>query len=225
MLYRNDIIQETVVHKATIALLCLFGIPVAWGSDGHRQHDAHEHGVGLLTVVPEGKVVRIELEVPAVNVVGFEHAPTNNEERQTIKTKTHIFRRADGFFALSPKANCEKQSAQAALRGAQGEHHDDKDQHGHKDEHASEKQAAHHDDKHGHGHKDEHDEDKDASSHSSLVASYVYRCEAPRKLETIEVHLFEHLLDMRTLQAQVATATHQTQVRLSGKAHKIDLRR
>ena len=42
---------------------------------------AHVHGEAVLNVVQEGTNVFIEFESPAINLVGFEHAPINPEQK------------------------------------------------------------------------------------------------------------------------------------------------
>ncbi|MEX5543051.1 ZrgA family zinc uptake protein, partial [Pseudomonas poae] len=49
----------------------------------HEDHDhehgslgAHEHGVGRLNAVLDGQTLELELESPAMNLVGFEHLAT-----------------------------------------------------------------------------------------------------------------------------------------------------
>ena len=40
-----------------------------------RQLDSHEHGVSTLKIAIEGKELNMELESPANDIIGFEHAP------------------------------------------------------------------------------------------------------------------------------------------------------
>jgi len=45
-----------------------------------RQQEAHEHGHATLNMVVEGNSVIADLEVPALSLLGFEHAPVSPEE-------------------------------------------------------------------------------------------------------------------------------------------------
>ena len=47
----------------------------------HRQYDSHVHGMGTLNLVADGSEVHIELDSPAANLVGFEHAPSSATDR------------------------------------------------------------------------------------------------------------------------------------------------
>ena len=42
---------------------------------GFTQLGAHVHGKVVVNLALEGNTLRVELDAPAINVVGFEHAP------------------------------------------------------------------------------------------------------------------------------------------------------
>ena len=46
-----------------------------------RQLESHEHGVSTLKIAIEGQNEQMELESPANDIVGFEHAPENNKQK------------------------------------------------------------------------------------------------------------------------------------------------
>jgi hypothetical protein len=54
------------------------------GHDEHRQHGTHVHGIAALNLASEGKEVHVELDSPAANIVGFEHAPSSAEDRAAL---------------------------------------------------------------------------------------------------------------------------------------------
>ncbi|MEO6563194.1 MAG: DUF2796 domain-containing protein, partial [Nitrosospira sp.] len=53
-----------------------------------RAHEpaAHVHGAGSLEIAIDGAAVQINLYSPLDNLLGFEHAPENEKERQTART-------------------------------------------------------------------------------------------------------------------------------------------
>ena len=59
-----------------------------------EQHHAHEHGKVTLNVAIDESTLVVELDAPAINVVGFEHAP-RNRPRST-------FRPGAGCWAFLP---------------------------------------------------------------------------------------------------------------------------
>ncbi|MBZ8138518.1 hypothetical protein CLD22_01225 [Rubrivivax gelatinosus] len=67
---------------------------------------AHEHGVGRLDVAVEHGRVTLLLEMPLDSLVGFEHAPRNDEERaaaQAALAKLHDVAR---LFRIDGAAQC-----------------------------------------------------------------------------------------------------------------------
>ena len=83
-------------------------------SDGeYREHEAHEHGHGTLDIVVEGEELVIELRIPAVNVVGFEHAPKDDAEREAVRRALVPFADAASVLVVSAQAECEVEEAQS----------------------------------------------------------------------------------------------------------------
>ena len=178
----------------------LFLVPLMAGAAEHekREHDAHEHGQGLLTVVTEGDELAIEFRMPAVNVVGFEHEPSTDEQRRAVEEALAVFRRADSLFVLPESARCRVEEVEVELAGMA---HEEGEAHEH------EKHDEH--DKHDkHGEHDEH-EGHDEEAHSELHGEYHFHCEAPDALDRLEVRLFEHLSNAEEIEAQIVTATMQ----------------
>lgn len=89
----------------------------------HRQHGAHEHGAAELKLVWEKNVVTIELESPAVNIVGFEHAPRTDAQKKSVQDAVATLRAADKLFGFSPEAGCrgEMTDVKSALIDAKKE--------------------------------------------------------------------------------------------------------
>ncbi|MFZ3154107.1 DUF2796 domain-containing protein [Pseudomonas sp.] len=53
----------------------------------HAEHgslDAHEHGVAQLNVLLDGKVLELQLESPAMNLLGFEHAAKSDADKAKV---------------------------------------------------------------------------------------------------------------------------------------------
>ena len=80
------------------ALLCA-AFPVN-AEEARRELGPHQHGHGRLNIAIEGSRVSMELEVPAHDIVGFEHQPNTPEQKAAIeKAKTTL---ADGLSCSSP---------------------------------------------------------------------------------------------------------------------------
>jgi hypothetical protein len=68
--------------------------------------EVHEHGVSFLNVALEDRMVEIELESPAADIVGFERYPETPEERRAIEHAAGMLRDGAGLFVLPPAAKC-----------------------------------------------------------------------------------------------------------------------
>jgi Protein of unknown function (DUF2796) len=71
-----------------------------------EQHEAHEHGKVALNVAVEGNKLTIELDAPAINVVGFEHAPSSDAERAAVANAQKQFQSGQRLFGVPPEAQC-----------------------------------------------------------------------------------------------------------------------
>lgn len=218
-------------------------VAFAASGSGHREHGAHEHGYGTLDVVVEGEALVIELRVPAVNVVGFEHAPRSDAEREAVRQALARFRDPAAVFVLPPDTECEPERVEADLlsmhHGEHPEHDEDHEDHGQgheKEEHGHEEHGRAHG-KDGHGHEEhEHGErhdggyeepaaDSGPEVHSELHAAYHFHCHAAERIEWIQVRVFELLHDVEKIDARVVTPAVQKAMELRPAETVIDLSR
>ena len=201
-------LDVALLKQSAIVFACAMPLGVALAaSDGeHREHEAHEHGRGMLDIVAEGEELVVEFRIPAANVVGFEHAPRDDAEREAVRKAAETFRNPASVLVLPAEAECEVEETEAGIVGMGAEDHDE--EHGHEgedhdhdaDDHAKEEHDEH----------DEHSADSDGEAHSELRATYHFHCHAPERLVRIEVRVFEHLLDAEEIDVRVVTATAQT---------------
>ena len=185
----------------------------AASEDGHREHDAHEHGHGTLDVAVEGEELVVEFRIPAVNVVGFEHAPRDDAEREAVRQALAPFKDAASVLVPSPDAMCEVEAVEAGLSSMEEEAHHEHDE-SREDEGGEEHEHEGHEHEEDQHEKDAHDEEHDAEAHSELHAAYHFHCHAPERLDRIEVRVFEHLHDAEEIEARVVTPAVQTAMEL-----------
>ena len=90
-----------------------------------RQLDSHEHGVSVLKIAIESQNVQMELESPANDIVGFEHAPENDKQKADIEHALSLLRKTNGVFIPSSEANCKtnENSAEFEIEEGQSETH------------------------------------------------------------------------------------------------------
>lgn len=82
-------------------LILATGTTAVTASPQHSSHAAHVHGVAILNMVVDGKTLFIGLESPAVNLIGFEHAPVNEEQEAAFHTTKQTLTDAKQLFYFS----------------------------------------------------------------------------------------------------------------------------
>ena len=195
----------------------------AASEDGHREHDPHEHGHGALDIVLEGENLVAEFRIPAVNVVGFEHAPRDDAEREAVHEAVVRFANAAAVLVPAADAECEIEDAEVEIAGtdhdgswrvgAQGEVEEGHEEEGHaKPEHEEEEheEEGHAKSEHEEEEHDEHAGESGAEAHSELHATYHFHCHAPERLARIDVRVFDLLHEAEEIGVRVVTATAQT---------------
>lgn len=88
-----------------------------------RQLDAHMHGDGLLTIAVEGNTLAMELESPAMDIVGFEHEPSTDEQRAVVAAAQETLSSPLDVFVLPEAAGCEV--INASVKHLFGDEHDE----------------------------------------------------------------------------------------------------
>ena len=71
----------------------------------------HVHGVIELGVVVEGDTIAVSLDAPLSDVVGFEHAPESEAQKQSIQQAAAMLADADSMFGLADSADCNVSNA------------------------------------------------------------------------------------------------------------------
>jgi hypothetical protein len=91
------------------ALLPLAVAHAAQEHDHDHEHGslgAHEHGVGRLDVVLEGRTLEFELDSPAMNIVGFEHPATSAEDKAKVLAAREVLLKPNALFKIPEAAQC-----------------------------------------------------------------------------------------------------------------------
>lgn len=160
----------------------------------HRQHDAHEHGGGQLNVALEKNQLMVDLSLPAMNVVGFEHPASNQQEKDQLTRAQLLLKDGVSLMGPSPTAGCKLLNVTVESMLLE----DDQ-------EHAA-MQSAHTDDAEHHDGEGEH---------ADFDVSYEFDCKQPAELSQLSLSLFSQFPGTQHLEAQVITPTLQTGAELS----------
>ncbi|WP_248766457.1 DUF2796 domain-containing protein [Pseudomonas protegens] len=182
------------------ALLPLAASQAAQAHDHEHEHGslgAHEHGVGRLNAVLDGQTLELELESPAMNLVGFEHAPSTDADKAKVAAARTQLEQPLVLFSLPKAAACvvAKQELESPLFGDKP----DDDDH---DEDA--KDAA--------GHEHHHE-------HSEIHAHYQFTCAKPDALKSLDLgQIFKTFPATQKIQVQLISPNGQQGVEASATA-------
>lgn len=188
------------MRRLLLALpFALLPLAVAHAADEH-DHDhehgslgAHEHGVGRLNAALDGQTLELELESPAMNLVGFEHAATTDADKAKVAAVRSQLEKPLALFNLPTAAGCgvASQKLQSPLFGDKPD-----------------------DDDHDKDAKDEHHHD-----HSEIHAHYQFTCTAPAALQTLDLaNVFNTFPATQKIQVQLIGPSGQQGVEVTAKA-------
>ncbi|CAN7293009.1 DUF2796 domain-containing protein [Pseudomonas sp. LjRoot71] len=148
----------------------------------HAEHgslDAHEHGAAQLNVLLDGKVLELQLESPAMNLVGFEHAAKSDADKAKVAAARSQLEQPQPLFGLNA-GDCKisKQELESPL-------------------------FAEHADSHEHEHEHEHEKSQE-SEHSDIHAHYTLDCQKPEELKQLNLgELFKRFPATEKIQVQL----------------------
>ncbi|ONH52617.1 Protein of unknown function [Pseudomonas cedrina] len=196
------------MRRLLLALpFALLPLAIAHAADEHdHDHDhehgslgAHEHGVGRLNAVLDGQALELELDSPAMNLVGFEHVATSAADKAKVAAARKQLENPAALFNLPKAAGCvvSSQELNSPLFGDKPEaDHDDDDDHDAKD-------AAH-----------EHHHD-----HSEIHAHYQFTCATPTALSNLDLtQVFKTFPATQKIQVQLIGPSGQQGVDATAKA-------
>ena len=191
------------MRRLLLALpFAMLPLAVAHAADEHdHEHgslDAHEHGVGRLNAALDGKTLELELESPAMNLVGFEHVATSEADKAKVAAVRARLEQPLALFNLPKPAGCvvENQELESPLFGGQPEADDDHDE----------------DAKDEDGHEHHHD-------HSEINARYQFTCATPDALKTLDLtNIFTSFPATQKIQVQLIGPSGQQGVDVTAKA-------
>ncbi|UVK98217.1 DUF2796 domain-containing protein [Pseudomonas sp. B21-048] len=176
--------------------LALAHAAVEHDHDEHGSLSAHEHGVGRLNAALDGQTLELELESPAMNLVGFEHAASTDADKAKVATVRAQLEKPLVLFNLPKAAGCvvATQELESPLFGDKPDA-DDHDEEDAKDGH-------------------EHHQD-----HSEIHAHYQFSCSAPGALKTLDLAtIFNTFPATQKIQVQLISPSGQQGVEVTTKA-------
>ena len=171
-----------------LAALALATAPLDADAQGHGH--AHVHGVASLQIAVDGPTLTLSFRTPLENVVGFEHAPRNEQQTKALRDAGESLKSPASNFAPTAAARCEPVSSRLELPFAP---------------------------KSEPGGKEIREKAEKSEVHAELTAQYVFRCEHPDRLQSVEVKLFERFRNVRRVDVEFAGPRGQKAYRLTSK--------
>ena len=172
------------------ALLPLAVVHAAQAHDHeHGSLAPHEHGVGTLNVALDDNTLELDLDSPAMNLVGFEHAATTDADKANVAAAKAGLENPLTLFNLPPAAKCvvEAQELNSPLFDPAPE------------EGASKAKTEHH--------------------HSDVEAHYAFTCAEPGQLKNLDLGtFFKTFPGTHTFKVQLIGPNGQQAVNVSAKA-------
>ncbi|MET0409391.1 MAG: DUF2796 domain-containing protein [Hyphomicrobium sp.] len=173
----------------------LLTVPAFADEAPHRQLGPHVHGQGTLDIAVEGNKIEMELTAPGMDIVGFEHVASTNDQKAAVEKAKAKLADVLTVFKLPDAAKCKIDTANVENR---------------KETHQP-------------GEKDDDDDKPGAPQHSEFHATYTITCEAPENVTGIETVYFKDFGGGQLLNVNVTTSKGQTQAQLTREKPTLDL--
>jgi hypothetical protein len=182
---------RTIILTAAIGAAALPAL-----AEDRREAGAHEHGHGQLDIAIEGRQVSMALDVPAADIVGFEHEAKTKDQKAKVAAAKKTLADPLKVFAVPADAGCKLANAKVEFGSEKG---------------------------HDHGHKHKEDGGKAEAEHSEIRAEYTLDCAAPEKITGIEFKYFELFSGAEELDVNVASDKGQTKYEVTRKKPSVTI--
>lgn len=197
------------MRRLLLALpFALLPLAVAHAAETHDDHDhehgslgTHEHGVARLNAALDDKTLEVELQSPAMNLVGFEHAASSPADKAKVAAVRAQLEKPLALFNLPQAAGCvvASQELESPLFGDKPDHDDDDH------DHAKGADEHHHD-------------------HSEIHAHYQFTCATPAALKHLDLsQIFKTFPATQKIQVQLIAPSGQQGVEATPAASTLKL--
>lgn len=86
-----------------LSLITAFSV----GSYAKDAHKAHVHGISTLDISIEKNKIEAEVEIPGIDLVGFEGEAKTKEHKDNLKKVTDLLTKDYNLFLMSEEAGCK----------------------------------------------------------------------------------------------------------------------
>ena len=195
------------MRSTTCGLLAVFlaAAPAARAED-HRELGPHEHGHGILNIAVEKNRVSMDLDVPGMDVVGFEHTPSTPDQTATAKKAEATLAQALVLFKVPAAAGCKVTEAKVAIEAEEAHAEADAKDSAAKPAEIKSGEAA-----------EEHE------GHNDYNATYVLECAKPSAITSIQFDYFKLFEGAKALTVNVVSDKAQNSYEVVREKPLLDL--
>ena len=173
-----------------IVLVCLF-VSFDILAQAARQKDSHEHGAAIINLVMEDEKLQIEFEVPSESLIGFEHFPKSQSNRENFNKAIKVLSDPSKLFLQPIKAECLLVGMNVSQSLFSNE-----EEHG-------------------------HDESEKAEIHSEFSSKYHWHCEHLDEIDSIDTQLMNIFPRIEEIRVRWITKNNQGSIELESKNDRI----
>lgn len=166
----------------------------AQADEKHHHQSAHTHGNAHLQVAVEGDSADLIFRSPAANLLGFEHEPRTDEQRQAVQE-------ANTWFSETPLVKIGGNNCEVAAHAVQ-----------HLEEADEEHEHHHHDD----------GKQEEAASHSDYEVTQQVKCDGSLE-KGLKTPLLEQFPGIEHLAVDWVSSTGQGQTTLEAGESEVEL--
>jgi hypothetical protein len=169
-----------------VAVLGTLAAHPAAAQTAHRELGPHDHGRGTLNIAVEGSKISMELEVPGMDIVGFEHEVKMHNDETTLERAKQKLSAPLSLFKFPASAGCRVTEAKVEVERGEHDH------------------AAKEDEK-GEAPKSPEKEKR----HSEFHNAYSLECTSPANITGIEFDYFNAFPGAKKLEVNLITPKGQ----------------
>ena len=182
-----------------ILLVCL-SISFNVLAEASRQKDSHEHGAANLKIALEGEKLQVEFEVPSESLIGFEHFPKSQSNRENFSNAIKILSIPSKLFSISREGECLLVGMNISQSLFSNE-----EEHGHDES----------EDEHG------HDESEKSEIHSEFKSNYSWNCQHLDEIDSIGTQLMTVFPKIEEIRVNWISNNGQGSLELESKEDRI----
>lgn len=160
------------MNKCTVLLMTF----VVFAFSAVAQESAHVHGQGKMLIAQQNKSWHIQFILPAADVLGFEHAPESQQQRNLVSEVITKFKNHTSMLELN--GNCTLEHIENSL--TEHESHDENEHDIEVEHHGEEEHSSHH--------------------HGDIEVEYLYSCQS--KVTQVSLTLFAWINSLTSIEAQ-----------------------